>query len=195
MPSPLHVCDPLRPSEQAHACVSPGVHAGGIALPHPAHANATTIASTTPHARSSFHHFIAHLQAARWLVANAVSREASITRFYWFCVSRVCGTTARAMRRQFSPSSPRHAALLGRVAANARRLREACGWSQARAAEACDLSLYTYQCIEAGETSFTSTTLALLCDGFAVDAQDFFIPADPPLKRRRGRPRTQREDG
>jgi transcriptional regulator with XRE-family HTH domain len=92
------------------------------------------------------------------------------------------------MRRGFEPISEGHAALLGRIAANARRLRARASLTQAAVAERCGLSLFTYQCVEAGETSVTSTTLALLCEGLAVDVREFFEPADAPPRRRRGRP-------
>lgn len=93
------------------------------------------------------------------------------------------------MRRRFQPLSAAHRTLLGRIAANARRLREERGWTQAQVAERCDLSLFTIQCVEAAETSITTTTLALLCEGFDVEPGVFFQHAMLPKKRKRGRPR------
>lgn len=93
------------------------------------------------------------------------------------------------MRKHFTALSPVHRNLLGRLAANTRRLREEKGWTQEKVAEECDLSVYTLQCIEAGETSITTATLAALSGGFKVDALEFLRPADFPAKRATGRPR------
>lgn len=93
------------------------------------------------------------------------------------------------MRRRFQPLSADHRTLLGRIAANLRRLRAEREWTQAQVAERCDLSLFTIQCVEAAETSITTTTLALLCEGFDVEPGVFFEPALQPKKRKRGRPR------
>ena len=42
--------------------------------------------------------------------------------------------------------------------------------------------------IEAGNSNFTASTLAQLCDGLGVPASQLFAPAAPVARRRRGRP-------
>ncbi len=84
---------------------------------------------------------------------------------------------------------PTYVDLLARLAANTRRLREAKGWTQAEAAEHCDMATYVLQTVEAGHANFTGTVVARLCDGFGVDVRELFEPAAPLARRRRGRPR------
>jgi len=63
-------------------------------------------------------------------------------------------------------------ALLRRFSARLRALRENHGWTQEEAGARCEMAMQQYQRIEAGQVNITLTTLARLCDGFAVDAVD-----------------------
>jgi transcriptional regulator with XRE-family HTH domain len=83
---------------------------------------------------------------------------------------------------------PTYVDLLARLAANTRRLREAKGWTQAEAAEHCEMATYVLQTVEGGRANFTGTVVARLCDGFEVDVRELFVPAAPLAKRPRGRP-------
>ncbi len=78
--------------------------------------------------------------------------------------------------------------LVARLAANTRKLREARGWTQAAAAEHCEIAIYVLQTVEAGRENFTGTVVARLCDGFGVDVRVLFEPAAPLATRPRGRP-------
>lgn len=87
-------------------------------------------------------------------------------------------------------AGPTHATILATVAANVRRLRALRGWSQTVCAPLCGgMSVYQLHLVEAGNSNFTASTLAQLCDGFSVPASELFVPAAPIAKRRRGRPR------
>ncbi len=83
---------------------------------------------------------------------------------------------------------PTYLDLLARLAANVRRLREERGWTQAVAAERCDMAVYVLQTVEAGRSNFTGTVISRLCDGLGVDVKVLFEPAAPLAKRPRGRP-------
>lgn len=81
-------------------------------------------------------------------------------------------------------------AVVERIAANVRRLRDLRGWTQEEAAHQCnDLDLTLWRMVESGRTNITAATLARLVDGFAVDVGELFAPAPPLEKRRPGRPR------
>lgn len=85
---------------------------------------------------------------------------------------------------------PEYVAILGRVAANVRRLREAKGWTQEEAAHQCrELAVLVYASIERAENNFTAVTLARLAKGFGVDARELLEPAPAPPPRPPGRPR------
>lgn len=66
-------------------------------------------------------------------------------------------------------SDPVYEALLRRLSLALRSLRGARKWTQAQAAEACDMALSQYQFVERAETNVTFTTLARLARGFDVD--------------------------
>lgn len=79
---------------------------------------------------------------------------------------------------------------VGRVAANARRMREARSWSQEQAADSCGLDRRHYQAVEAGSVNLTLTTLARLTAGFEVDPIELLLLSAPPKKRGPGRPKS-----
>lgn len=85
---------------------------------------------------------------------------------------------------------PEYVGLLGRVAANVRRLREARGWTQDEAADRCvKMGTLVYAGVERAEGNFTALTLARLAIGFEVDAQTLLEPAPAPPPRAPGRPK------
>lgn len=67
--------------------------------------------------------------------------------------------------------------LLVRLATNVRRLRQAREWSQEEAAYRSGMSTRVFQRIEASDVNATFTTLARLCEGFAVDVRELLLPA------------------
>lgn len=80
-------------------------------------------------------------------------------------------------------------AVVERIGANVRRLREAKGWTQEECAYRCqDLGPALLRTIEAGRTNVTAATLVRLSDGLGVDIADLFVPTAPLPKRSRGRP-------
>lgn len=80
-------------------------------------------------------------------------------------------------------------AVVERIGANVRRLREARGWTQEECAYRCqDLGPALLRTIEAGRTNVTAATLVRLSDGLDVDIAELFVPALPIAKRKRGRP-------
>lgn len=86
--------------------------------------------------------------------------------------------------------APEYVALLGRVAANLRQLREARGWNQDEAAHHCrEMAVLVYASLERAENNFTALTLARVAHGFGVDVQTLLAPAEPPPIRKPGRPR------
>lgn len=96
--------------------------------------------------------------------------------------------TKRADRSE-QYETPEYRDILGRIAANARRLRDAAGWTQDQAAEHCgDMPTRLYQMVEGATTNVTATTLGRLCAGFGVDVVVLLAPAAPAEKRKRGRP-------
>lgn len=85
---------------------------------------------------------------------------------------------------------PEYVELLGCIAANVRRLREAKGWTQDEAAHQClKMSELVYASIERAEANFTAVTLARLAIGFGVDVRALLDPAPAPPPRKPGRPR------
>jgi transcriptional regulator with XRE-family HTH domain len=79
--------------------------------------------------------------------------------------------------------------IVARFTSNLRRLRESRGWTQAEAAEKCEMIPQQYQRTETGGMNLTFTTLARITEGFGVDVKELFEVAPPLAKRRRGRPK------
>lgn len=91
--------------------------------------------------------------------------------------------------RAFLYKLPQYKDLIGRLAANAQRLRKARGWTQDKTAErACDMDTVHYRLVELQRSNVTAVTIARLCVAFKVDVADLFAPAAAPPKRGRGRP-------
>lgn len=65
-----------------------------------------------------------------------------------------------------------------RLAANVRRLRLAKGWSQEAAADAADVSIRSYQTLEAGKTNATLVTVAALAKALGVDPSELLAASD-----------------
>lgn len=117
---------------------------------------------------------------------------------YTKCAS--CFATSTSSKRADVPSerqdrenkydSAEYRDILGRISANARRLRDHAGWSQEKAASECGgMSTRLYQFIESAQTNVTAATLAGLCKGFGVDVVALLAPAAPRPKRKPGRPK------
>ena len=83
---------------------------------------------------------------------------------------------------------PRYREITSRIAANARRLRAARGWTQLKTAVRAEMPTYLLQRVESGRFNVTTTTLARLCDAFEVDVAEFFVPAPALPAATRGRP-------
>ncbi len=85
---------------------------------------------------------------------------------------------------------PAYRAVVERVAANLRRLREMRGWTREEAAHRCgELDATLYRVVESARTNVTASTVARLCEGFGVDVSELYAPAEPFVRRGRGRPR------
>lgn len=80
--------------------------------------------------------------------------------------------------------------LLGRIAANVRRLRDAREWTQEEAAFQCDdLAAPLLRRIELAATNVTALTLSRLAEGFGVDVAELVAPVTTsPARRKPGRP-------
>lgn len=96
----------------------------------------------------------------------------------------------RNSARESLYESPAYRALLVRVGANLRRLREARGWTQEECAFRCgDMAAPLLRRIELAATNVTALTLTRLADGLGVDPVELLAPvASPPPPRKRGRP-------
>lgn len=95
----------------------------------------------------------------------------------------------RPDRSAFYAATP-YRALLGRIGANLRRLREARDLTQDKTADCCEGVDPTHiRRIEAGTTNVTVLTLSRLAEGLGVDPIEFLQPAAPLPKRTRGRPK------
>jgi transcriptional regulator with XRE-family HTH domain len=90
----------------------------------------------------------------------------------------------RRAERTEQYASPTYLEIQERIARNARRLRERHEWTQEDAAHKSGLSTRLYQRVEAGDSNLTLTTLARLCEGFAVDISELF-------RRKRRGPRSR----
>ena len=91
-------------------------------------------------------------------------------------------------RRDRLYARPSYRMILGRIAANARKLRAERGWTQLQASVRCEMALYLYQRVESGKWNVTCTTLARLCDGYGVAPEAFFAPAPELPAPTLGRP-------
>lgn len=80
------------------------------------------------------------------------------------------------------------AKLAGRVAANARRLREARGWTQAEAASKSGLDDRAYREVESGRANLTLATLQRVAKAYDDDVVSLLTPTAPWTRRRPGRP-------
>ncbi len=74
------------------------------------------------------------------------------------------------------------------MSANARKLREARGWTQAEAASRCGLDDRAYRQVESSRANLTLATLARVARGFDADVVALLEPAEPLPRRRPGRP-------
>jgi transcriptional regulator with XRE-family HTH domain len=105
------------------------------------------------------------------------------------CIGYMPPAPRRRPERAPQYESAAYRSLTDRFTANLRREREARGWTQADAAERCDMVMQQYQRTEAGGTNLTFTTLARVVEGFGLDVGALFVPATPIPKRPPGRPR------
>lgn len=93
-------------------------------------------------------------------------------------------------RRDSFYERPEYRDILHRLAANLRRLREAKGWTQEEAAQAClELPVPVYASVERAETNVTAVTLARLAAGYGADVLELLAPACAPADRKPGRPK------
>ncbi|MFO0605037.1 MAG: helix-turn-helix transcriptional regulator [Polyangiales bacterium] len=74
------------------------------------------------------------------------------------------------------------------MAANARRLREARGWTQAEAASKSGLDDRAYREVESGRANLTLGTLLRVAKAYDDDVASLLAPAAPWARRRPGRP-------
>lgn len=71
-----------------------------------------------------------------------------------------------------------------------KRLREECGWSQAKLAVEADMSVSGVSMIENGQRNLTTTTLAKLASAFGVEVADLFPKEQSRLPFENGERRT-----
>lgn len=62
--------------------------------------------------------------------------------------------------------------------------RQRNGWTQEETAERLEIATRLLQGVESGTMNLTLVTIARLCAGFGVDAQDLFAPVAPSKSRR-----------
>ena len=98
----------------------------------------------------------------------------------------------RRQERSKQYRSPSYREWVRRIAANVQWLRDARGWTQEQAAEACGMDVRHLQSVEAADVNLTLTTLARLSDGFRIDPVQLVAPAEQPRKRSPGRPGRKR---
>lgn len=95
---------------------------------------------------------------------------------------------ARRPERAAQYENPTYRALVARLGANLRAMRQARGWTMEEAADRCGLLYPNYQPIESGRINVTATTLARLADGFGVDPGELLAirdeapPSSPPRR-------------
>ncbi len=80
----------------------------------------------------------------------------------------------RRVERQPQYEGAAYRELQRRFTAKLRELREARAWTQEEAGARCGMLMQQYQRIEAGGANVTFTTLARICEGFAIDVADVF---------------------
>ncbi len=98
---------------------------------------------------------------------------------------------ARGPKSQRIRPLPRgFAKLAGRVAANARRLREARGWTQAEAASKSSLDDRAYREVESGRANLTLAMLLRVARAYDDDVASLLVPTSSWSPRRPGRPPT-----
>lgn len=104
----------------------------------------------------------------------------------------------RGVPRQRKPNraalytAPAYLALLLRVGANVRRLREAQDLTQEELAfRSTDMGPAMLRTIEAGRVNVTALSMSRLAEGLGVDPAELLAPAAPPVKRKRGRPKKE----
>lgn len=85
---------------------------------------------------------------------------------------------------------PDYLALIARIGANVRRLREEGGFTQEDLAfDAQDMSPAMLRMIELGRVNLTALTLARLSTSLHVDPMELLRATEPLPKRRAGRPK------
>lgn len=90
--------------------------------------------------------------------------------------------------QRIRPLPPGFAKLSGRVATNARRLREERGWTQAEAASKSGLDDRAYREVESGRANLTLAVLLRVARAYDDDVASLLVPASPWSRRRPGRP-------
>lgn len=83
---------------------------------------------------------------------------------------------------------PSFRAITAHIAASARRLHEARGWTQVQTAVRSEMMTYLLQRMESGRFNVTTTTLARPCSAFEIDVEEFFWPAPALPPPTTGRP-------
>jgi ribosome-binding protein aMBF1 (putative translation factor) len=99
----------------------------------------------------------------------------------------VADEETEAVRRARLYERPSYRDLCARIAGNARRLREARGWTQVQTSVRAEMAVYQYQRLESGRYNTTLTTLARLVDAFDVEPAEL-LRAEYPPETKKGRP-------
>lgn len=104
------------------------------------------------------------------------------------------GVQRRPKAQRIRPLPRGFTKLAGSVAANARRLRGARGWTQAETASKSGLDDRAYREVESGRANLTLATLMRVARAFDGDVMSLLAPASPMPRRRPGRPLTPLPD-